>query len=116
MTRLLQENLYLPNKYDFLAEGKKVILAEVMATSYRKFLAKKEPSPVLADNKSGKNKGKGKYGMPRGNQRSKWPPPEPEVTGYDLLTLPHPDTVNRDEGTYVIQGPLTYKTRVTNEN
>ncbi len=58
--------------------------------------------------------------MPRGNQRSKWTPPEPEVTGYDLLTdlltLPHPDTVNRDERTYVIQGPLTFKTRVTNEN
>ena len=30
--------------------------------------------------------------------------------------LPHPDTVNHEEGTYVIQGPLTYKTRVTNEN
>jgi hypothetical protein len=30
--------------------------------------------------------------------------------------LPRPDTVNRDEETYVLQGPLTYKTRVTNEN
>jgi hypothetical protein len=54
--------------------------------------------------------------MPRGGQRPKWSPPEPEVTGYDLLALPHPDTVNRDEGTYVIQGPLTNKTKVTNEN
>jgi hypothetical protein len=48
-----------------------MIHAEVMATSYRKFLAIKEPPPVLADNKSGKNKGKGKYGMPRGIQRPK---------------------------------------------
>ena len=38
------------------------------------------------------------------------------MTGYDLLTLPHPDAVNLDEGTYVIQGPLDNKTRVTNEN
>ena len=30
LTRLLQENHYLPNKHDFLAEGKKVILAEVI--------------------------------------------------------------------------------------
>ncbi len=112
----MQENLYLPNKYDFLAEEKKVILAEVMAASYRKFLARNEPIPGFADSKSGKNKGKGKYGMSRGGQRHKWSPPEPEVTGYDLLTLSHPDTVNRDEGTYVIQSPLTNKTKVTKEN
>jgi hypothetical protein len=42
--------------------------------------------------------------------------PKPEVTGYDFLMLPHPDMVNHEEGTYVIQGPLTYKTRITNEN
>ncbi len=117
LTRLLQQSLYLPAKSDFLAEGKKVVHADALATSYRNFIAKNEPSPVLADNKGGKNKGKGKYGMPRGgNQRPKWPPPKIEATGYDLVMLPHPDTVNNDEETYVIQGPLTYKTRVTNEN
>jgi hypothetical protein len=79
LTRLLQQSLYLPAKSDFLAEGKKVTLADVMATNYKNFLARNEPPPVLADNKSGKNKGKGKYGMPRGNQRPKWPPPKPEV-------------------------------------
>jgi hypothetical protein len=48
--------------------------------------------------------------------QGKWPPPEPEMTCYDLLMLPHPDVVNHEEGTYVIQGPFTYKTRVTREN
>ncbi len=38
------------------------------------------------------------------------------MAGYDLLMLPHPDTVNHDEGTYVIHGPLTYRTKVTSEN
>ncbi len=38
------------------------------------------------------------------------------MTCYDLLILPHPDVVNHDEGTYVIQGPFSYKTRVTREN
>jgi hypothetical protein len=38
------------------------------------------------------------------------------MTCYDLLMLPHPDVVNHDEGTYVIQGPLVCKTRVTKEN
>ena len=116
LTRLLQHSRYLPDKFDYLAEGKKVLLAEVMAISYKKFLARNDPPSTPADNKSGKGKGKGKFGTMRGNQRPKWPPPKPEVTGYDLLMLPHPDTVNHEEGTYVIQGPLTYKTRVTNEN
>ncbi len=39
-----------------------------------------------------------------------------EVTGYDLLMLPHPDVVNLEEETYVVQGPLTFKTRITKEN
>ncbi len=105
-----------PDKSDFLAEGKKVLPAEVMATSYKKFLARNNPPPFFADNKSGKGKGKGKFGTARGHQRSKGPPPETELTCYDLLMLPHPDVVNHDEGTYVIHGPLTYKTRVTREN
>ena len=116
LTRLLQQGRFLPDKFDFLAEGKKVIPAEVLATSYKKHLARNNPSPVSADNKSGKGKGKGKYGTPWGNQRSKWPPPETEMTCYDLLILPHPDVVNHGEGTYAIHGPLTYKTRVTREN
>jgi hypothetical protein len=60
LTRLLQQSLYLPDKSGFLAEGKKVIHADVIATSYKSFLARNEPPPVLADSKSGKNKGKGK--------------------------------------------------------
>ena len=94
-----------------------VVLAEVMAATYKKFLARNNPTPTFADNKSGKGKGKGegKFGTTRGNQRSKGPPPEPELTCYDLLMLPHPDVVNYDEGTYVVQGPLTYKTRVTKD-
>ncbi len=90
--------------------------AEVLASSYTHFLAKKDPPPILANSKGGKGKGKGRYDMPSGNQRSTWPPPKSEVTNYDHLMLPHPDMVNWDEGTYVIQGPLAVKTRVTNEN
>jgi hypothetical protein len=37
LTRLLRLNLYLPDKSDFLAEGKKVASAEVLATAYKKF-------------------------------------------------------------------------------
>jgi hypothetical protein len=64
-----------------------------------------------------KSKGKGKYGRPSDNQRAnRWAPPKVEVTGYDLLMLPHPDVVNLEEETYVVQGPLTFKTRITKEN
>ena len=115
-TRLLQSSHYLPDKSDFLAEGKKVILAEVMASTYKKFLSRNNPSPSFADNKSGKGKAKGKFGTARGNQSSKGSSSESKLTCSDLLMLPHPDVVNYDEGTYVIHGPLTYKTRVTKEN
>jgi hypothetical protein len=38
------------------------------------------------------------------------------VNGFDLLMLPHPEVVNRDEETYIVLGPRTYQTRVTKEN
>jgi hypothetical protein len=55
--------------------------------------------------------------MSSGSQKSRWTPPKPEVTDYDLLMLPIPDTVNREDESYVIiQGPGNLRTRVTNEN
>jgi hypothetical protein len=116
LTRLLWQRLYLPDRSDVLAEGKKVVPAEVLAAAYKKFLERDNPSPISVTSKGGKNKGKGKYGVPSGNQRPRWPSPKAEVTGFDLLMLPHPEVVNRDEETYVVQGPLTSKTRVTKEN
>jgi hypothetical protein len=45
------------------------------------------------------------------------PPPKTEETGYDLfLMLPHPDIVNREDETYIVQGPVNLKVRVTKEN
>jgi hypothetical protein len=93
-----------------------VIPAEVLASAYRKSLERNNPLPVSVTSKGGKNKGKGKYGAPIIAQRPKWPPPASEVNGFDLLMLPHPDVVNRDEETYVVLGPKTYQTRVTKEN
>ena len=46
LTRLLQPSLFLPDKSDFLAEGKKVIPAEVLAAAYIQFLDRKIPPPV----------------------------------------------------------------------
>ncbi len=71
LARLLRQNLFLPDKSDYLAEGKKVIPAEVLATAYRKFLDRNNPSPVPVTSKGGKNKGKGKYGAPIIAQRPK---------------------------------------------
>ena len=116
LTRLLRQSLYLPDKSDVLAEGKKVVPVEVLATAYENFLDRNNPPPISVTSKGGKNKGKGKYGVPIIAQKPKWPTPAPEVNGFDLLMLPHPEVVNRDEETYVVQGPLTYKTRVTKEN
>ncbi len=117
LTRLLQQSLYLPDKSDVLVEGKKVMPAEVLATAYKKFLDGNNPPLFSVTSKGGKNQGKDKYGRPSDNQRAnRWALPKVEVTGYDLLMLPHPDVVNREEETYVVQGSLPFKTRVTKED
>ncbi len=117
LTRLLQQSLYLPDKSDFLAEGKKFVPVDVLASAYKKFLDRNNPLPVPATSKGGKGKGKGKHNVPGGNQKARWPPPKAEETGkYYLLMLPHPDIVNRDDETYVIQGPAHRKVGVTTEN
>ena len=90
LTRLLRQSLFLPDKSDVLAEGKKVIPVEVLATAYRKFLERDNPPPISVAIKGGKNKGKGKYGAPFSIQRPQWPPPTSEVNGFDLLMLPCP--------------------------
>jgi hypothetical protein len=100
----------------YLAEGKKFVPVDVLASAYKKFLDRNNPPPVSATSKGGKGKGKGKFNMIGGNQKARWPSPKTEETDYDLLMLPHPDIVNRDDETYVIQGPAHRKVRVTKEN
>jgi hypothetical protein len=110
----LRQSLFLPDESDFLAEGKKVIPVEVLSAAYIKFLDRKIPPPVSVTSKGGRNKGKGKYGAPMAAQKPKWPPSDLNV--FDLLMLPHPEVVNREEETYVVLGPKTQQTRVTKEN
>ena len=40
----------------------------------------------------------------------------PDLHVFDLLMLPHPEDVNREEMTYVVLGPKNQQTRVTKEN
>jgi hypothetical protein len=72
LTRLLQQSFYLPNKSDFLAEGKKVVPVDVLASAYKKFLDRNNPLPVSITSKGGKGKGKGKFNMLGGNQKVRW--------------------------------------------
>jgi hypothetical protein len=113
LTRFLRQNLFLPDKSDFLAEGKKVIPAEVLAEAWFKFLGI-TPFSVSATSKGGRNKGKGKHGAPVPAQKPKWPPSD--MRSFDLLMLPHPEEVNQEEMTYVVLGPKNQQTRVTKEN
>ncbi len=53
--------------------------------------------------KSGKGKGKGgKPRVPEGRTKGKWLPSE--ATSFDILMLPHPDLVNREDETYLLEG------------
>jgi hypothetical protein len=51
LTRLLQQSHYLPDKSDVLAEGKRVMPVDVLATAYKKFLDRNNPPPVSAISK-----------------------------------------------------------------
>ncbi len=42
--------------------------------------------------------------------------PAPEEVNHDLLMLPHPELVNRDDETYVVLGRHNVQVRVTEEN
>jgi hypothetical protein len=65
LTKLLRQNLYLPDKSDVLAEGKKVMPVDVLATTYKKWLERHNPLPAQVS-KGGKGKGRSKYGMSSG--------------------------------------------------
>jgi hypothetical protein len=66
--------------------------------------------------KGGKGKGKGgKPRMPEGRTKGKWLPSE--AASFDLLMLPHPDLVNREDGTFLLEGSNgNIKVLVTGEN
>jgi len=113
--RLLRQNSYLPDKRDVLAEGKKIVPVDVLATAYKKFVGRNNPTPARAPFKGGKGKGKGKYDQSSSAQRSSWTPSKQECVTYDLLMLPHPDFVNAEEGSYVIQTKQEH-VRITKEN
>ncbi len=119
--RLLQQSGWLHDKSDYLAEGKKVVPSEVMASAYKKFVAPSNPPPAQTTYKGGKGKGK------RGAKRTQMPEkhsfqgksfilyPAPEEVNHDLLMLPHPALVYRDDETYVVLGH-NVQIRVTKEN
>ena len=115
LTRLLQQKSYLPDKYNVLAQGKKIVPVDVLASAYKQFLDRNHLPSSRITSKGGKGKGKGKYGASSSAQKFGRPSPKPEVTDYDLLMLPHPDVVNREDESYVIQTGQ-HKTRVTKEN
>jgi hypothetical protein len=54
LTRLLRQSLYLPDKSDVLAEGKKVVPAEVWAAAYKRFLTETPLPPFQSPAKVAK--------------------------------------------------------------
>ncbi len=119
LARLLQQSGWLHEKSDYLAEGKKVVPSDVMASAYKKFVAPNNPPSAQATHKGGKGKGKTKGTRTperhsfKGKSLTLYPAPE-EVS-HDLLMLPHPAIVNWDEETYVVLGH-NVQVRVTKEN
>jgi hypothetical protein len=121
LARLLQQIGWLHDKSDYLAAVKMVVPFEVMASAYKKFAAPINPPPAQTTYKGGKGKGKGRTkGMRMPEKHSSQGKsfilyPAPEEVNHDLLMLPHPTLVNRDDETYVVLGH-NVQIRVTKEN
>ncbi len=119
LARLLQQNGWLHDKSDYLAEGRKVVSSDVMASAYKKFVAPNNPPTAQATRKGGKGKGriKGMQIPEQHHSKGKWVTlyPAQEEASHDLLMLPNPPLVNRDEETYVVLGHQV-QVRVTKEN
>jgi hypothetical protein len=109
LTRLLQEACYLPDESDYLTEGKAVLPIDILSSTYKRFLTRR--ASYVVPRKDGKGKGKPVKVKPR------WLPQEApraiEEAEFDLLMLPHPSLVNREDQTYVLLGPGNFNVRVT---
>ena len=118
LARLLHKNNVLPDEDDYLAEGKKVLPVEALSAAYKKYLNVDNSFVVQTTSyKGGKGKGKGgKFRAQDGKSKARWLPSEP--TSFDLLMLPPPDHVNREDGTYLLEssGNGGIKVLVTSEN
>jgi hypothetical protein len=118
LARLLQKNNVLPGEDDFLAEGKKVLPVEALSSTYKKFLNADNSFVVQTTSyKGGKGKGKGgKLRAQDGKSKARWLPSEP--TSFDLLMLPLPDLVNREDRHYLLEGSGNdgVKVLITSEN
>jgi hypothetical protein len=100
-------------------ERKSCLISEVMASAYKKYVAPNNPPSAQATHKGDKGKG-GNKGMRMPEKHSFKGKsfilyPAPEEVNHDLLMLPHPAIVNRDEETYVVLGH-NVQVRVTKEN
>jgi hypothetical protein len=84
----------------------------MLYSTYKRFLAKR--ASYVVTHKGGKGKGKGAKVKPR------WLPQEAqraiEEAEFDLLMLPHPTLVHRENETYVLIGHGNFQVRVTKEN
>jgi hypothetical protein len=117
LTRLLQKINFLLDEDDYLAEGTKVLPVEVLASAYIKFLAPDRSFFVQTTSyKGGKGKGRGKFKAAEGKTKARCL--HSEETGHDLLMLPHPDLVKREDRTYLLQGPglIGLKVMVSKDN
>jgi hypothetical protein len=112
LTRLLQKAAYHPDESDLLTEGRTVMPIDMLTSTYKRFLMARSSSFTVQ--KGGKGKGKAS------KFKARWLPQEApraiEEADFNLLILPHPTLVNREDETYVLTGPGNLNVRVTKEN
>jgi hypothetical protein len=120
ITRLLQKADIIPAEGDYLTQGKKTLPIGVLANTCKKHNFVSTPYPYTPSYKGGTGKGKdgkGKDGKNKGKRLSTQDSSSaPDASEAELWMLPHPDSVNQEDGSYLILGHNGSQVRVTKEN
>jgi hypothetical protein len=119
-TRLLQKGGMIPAEGDYLSQGKKVLPISVLSNTCKKHYLVSTPYPYQSPFKGGKGKGrdgKGKFGKDKGKRlQAQASSSVSDAVEAELWMLPYPESVNQEDGSYLILGRDQQNVRVTKEN
>ena len=107
-TRLLQKGGMIPAEGDYLSQGKKVLPISVLSNTCKKHYLASTHFPYQSPFKGGKGKGrdgKGKFGKDKGKRlQAQASSSVSDAVEAELWMLPYPESVNQEEGSYLILG------------
>jgi hypothetical protein len=113
----MQKASVIPDEGGYLTEGKKVLPIAELSSTYKRHSLVSSPSPHQPPGKGGKGKGKDGKGKSKGKRSPMQDSTSvSDDTGAELWMLLYPESVNQENGSYLILGYNNSQVRVTKEN